>query len=330
MRKTTLKAGNMTLLWRDKPIMTKSRRSTIGRRFVEASGRMAITKLLREGGLGRDSFVAVPRFSSWCVLSAVSKVATPVPFDFVGSKKINAMLLYEQWGWPLQMGEGDAKRFRGRLMILDRVDSSDMDRAAVLEGPEVFSFSKLLGLPGGALVRKGGRFSEASYNQYHRRLAAKLGHDDTLMDLYKSEVDRLHPKLEKWLKENSLTEALTLELTRRRENMAVLLGSSMIEGWMEWMVREAKRGIGPGLVPLFKGKDVKSLSEIQNMLARYFTLETQIYHFNWSGNPFRPDYQNCLAVPLHGQVENFEGIIHALEKKYGAKKDAGRYSSGRP
>jgi hypothetical protein len=245
--------------------------------------------------------------------------------EFAGSRKIQAVLLYEQWGWPLKE---DIQSLKAQFIILDKVDSADVERSTRINGPEVFSLSKLLGLPGGALVRKGGRFRKAHYNPSHRDLAAQLGQDALLMDIYKSEVDWPHPKLEKWLKKNSLTEALSVELKRRRENLAVLLHSGITKGWPEWMIREAKNGIGPGLAPAFRGKSVKNLAEIRDRAARDFGLETAVYHFNWSGDPFRPDYRSCLALPLHGQMEDLERIVYVLEKRYGTEKNAGRHTPG--
>jgi hypothetical protein len=34
--------------------------------------------------------------------------------------------------------------------------------------------------------------------------------------------------------------------------------------------------------------------------------------FNWSGNPRRPQYEMCLALPVHGGVTEFGEIVAAL------------------
>ena len=35
--------------------------------------------------------------------------------------------------------------------------------------------------------------------------------------------------------------------------------------------------------------------------------------FNWSGNPLRPEYEMCLALPVHGGLTEFGEIIATLE-----------------
>ena len=94
----------MIPLWRNKPVVASSfaKEKIFPLENVFPSGRQALSYTLQHAGLSRNDRVAVPEWSSHCVISAIGKVATPIPFHEVVQHRIgvSAVLLYDQWGWP--------------------------------------------------------------------------------------------------------------------------------------------------------------------------------------------------------------------------------------
>src|SRR5881394_303531 len=94
-------------LWRNVPpegCPTAAMR--LGANFVFPSGRQALAFAVRRVGLDRRDRIALPEWSSHCVISAVSWHATPVPMREVleFGIPVQAVLVYEQWGWPFCRG----------------------------------------------------------------------------------------------------------------------------------------------------------------------------------------------------------------------------------
>ena len=94
----------MIQLWRDKPVVAPIvvEEESFPFEFVFPSGRQALTQCLKHAGLSRNDRVAIPEWSSHCVIGAVGKVATPIPINEVlqNGIKVSTVLLYDQWGWP--------------------------------------------------------------------------------------------------------------------------------------------------------------------------------------------------------------------------------------
>ncbi len=157
-------------LWRNKApvcfIEEDSKIYPIDRIFP--SGRQALTFALTQMSLSRPKRVALPEWSSHCLISAVGEIATPIPMNDVVKYNINvdAVLLYEQWGWPIsrKLKSQLLKTFKNTIIILDRVDSADIDNENRIQFyPEVdqidiISLSKLLGLTGGGLAKLNGNY----------------------------------------------------------------------------------------------------------------------------------------------------------------------------
>lgn len=160
-------------------------------------GRDALSECLRASGLGRFSRVAIPEWSSHCVISAVGKYSTPIPMrETIGNKiSVDGVLLYEQWGWPFKPDAWEKARryFNKSLIIYDRVDSADFFRRSV-DGRriyEIVSFSKLFGLSGGGLARNRGKYIKNT-----------------------SEPD-VDPKVIAWMKRNDLILAVDKEREKK-------------------------------------------------------------------------------------------------------------------
>jgi len=224
---------------------------------VFPSGRKAITHTLRLLGLKRWHLVGIPEWSSHCVISAVGHVATPVPMNVITQYgvKIDALIVYEQWGWPFS-SETSLEQFKGIPIIHDRVYSVDMN---TLYPIEIFSLSKALGFMAGGLIWMDGRF-----------LTFDKG---------------LNPKLKGWFVENLLSQAMKREYRERILTLNTVRDSS----WPEWM---QSPNIAPAFVPMFRG-----LSRIELQREKTFVEGSEVYHFNWSGDPVNTQYAECLMVP---------------------------------
>ena len=68
----------------------------------------------------------------------------------------------------------------------------------------------------------------------------------------------------------------------------------------------------PGIVPLFSGFDKDRLVQLQKSLISNFKIETEIYHFDFNGNPLQSDYRSCLALPVHGMITNMDTVVSTL------------------
>lgn len=321
-----------TGLWRHRPPVChlQENRANSLFEFVFPSGRQALSTALQKAGLGRSNRIALPEWSSHCVISAAGKVATPIPMNEVirYNIKVDAILLYEQWGWPLlptiksQLLESS----KNTIIILDRVDSSDIDNENRINFyPEtkqidIISLSKLIGLAGGGLAKINGKYLPFEYDSKDERLSDHLWRgkninffSDKLLHLHKENTQLLHPDLVQWLCKNDLLSALNEEYCKRRENLSLLINSSLSCNWSDWMFSAFEQGAGPGIVPLFKDASDNDLKSRKLYIKIKHHIETEIYHFNWSGNPLYPEYKKCLAFPTHGLIEDIGLIISDLE-----------------
>ncbi|MFA5893610.1 MAG: hypothetical protein WC903_06630 [Candidatus Margulisiibacteriota bacterium] len=291
-------------------------------RNIFPSGRQALSQALTEAGLDRGDRVAIPEWSSQCVINAVGAYAMPIPINEViaGEIKCAGVLVYEQWGWPLSagvLGELEA-RFTGAVFIKDMVDSAHYfaDKLNAAKNFKtiirVLSLSKLLGVTGGGLATVNDRPLAFEPEEGSVKLMAALvkqglvGEDPygQINTILKSQVKALDPHLTKWLSENDVTAAVKIELAARQRNLAALLKSPLSSEWPVWMKRAVEAGAGPGIAPLLRGAPEPVIKGKQAVLLSEHGVETSLYHFNWSGDPLNPAYEKCLAFPVHGLVED--------------------------
>lgn len=322
----------MIKLWPDKApcVPRQSPQAEMPTDIIFPSGRQALTEALRQCGLSRANRIALPEWSSLCVIQAVGKIVTPIPMAEVVKYNIpvDAVLLYEQWGWPMpyELGSRIVERFKDDIIILDRVDSADIEnRNRVKFYPQnkqidIISLSKILGVKGGGLAKINGGFLEFKSESLGERLSEHLWRDvsdsaieEKLLHLHKNDIESLHKDLKDWLDNNDLSKAIKEEASKRRENLRYVLDSSLSSGWPEWMFDAFEKGASPGIVPLFRNVDTEELKAKQKSIEERHEIETTIYHFNWSGNPLESDYGTCLAFPIHGLVSGME-IIEDIKK----------------
>lgn len=113
-------------------------------------GRVAITAILESIGASRNDLVFIQPFSSYCVQSAVSKVATPLTIHPEESKY---QIVYHNFGKKVV---ADRRVFKN-VIIEDSVDSLVISNEEEELFPNrgdyaVFSLSKLLHMPFGSIV----------------------------------------------------------------------------------------------------------------------------------------------------------------------------------
>jgi len=323
-------------LWRNKPV---SAPNGIGSKFPQKnifpSGRQAITFCLRHAGLGRKDLVAIPAWSSHCVISSVGKIVTPIPIQEVVSHNLDveAVLIYDQWGWPVfdNSFEDLKERFKGKILIHDQVDSTNIpwssDDSMIDEKYnsfesvyQVFSLSKTLGLSGGGMACWNGKWLESSIDNDHWQLMVSLNdaqniheiNNNLLSNFMKFDIVALPAKVNQWLKNNDVSKAYQQEMERRGQNISVIVNAGLAKNWPVWIMKAVKDNNVPGIAPLLKGVSVENLNSVQKKLFSNFKLETKIYHFDWNGNQFMPDYVKCLALPVHGMVNNMNAIVKTL------------------
>lgn len=303
----------------------------ISSEFVFPSARQGLTAALKRFGLSRVDRIAVPEWSSHCVISAVSCVGTPIPMTEVIHYDIpvSAVVFYEQWGWPLppEAKESIKKRFPKKILISDCVDSADFQnpgRSVATfehESAALFSLSKLLGVKGGGLVRVKDKYEPFEATPLGKELSdvvwtrsgEPLEYHNEIMHFHKSDIPHLHPELSSWLREHDLNATLEVERQKRRRNLGLVLGSGAAADWPGWMSAEFQHGAAPGIVPLLQGHTEETLLACQECFRDECDLETQIYHFNWSGDPCAPQYGRCLAFPIHGLVGNVDEMLRQMK-----------------
>ena len=95
----------MIPLWRDRPVINLNAPHTNDELITKvfSSARQLITISLIEFGLSRKDRVGIPDWSSHCVISSIGKISMPIPLNEVilNNLKVDAILIYEQWGWPI-------------------------------------------------------------------------------------------------------------------------------------------------------------------------------------------------------------------------------------
>lgn len=321
-------------LWRTKPlyIPLKEGESHFNLDYIFPSGRQALSYSLQHVGLCRYHRIAIPEWSSQCVVGAVGRYCTPIPITEVLRYriKVNAVLVYEQWGWPLtkKIMSELVNYFKGTVFIQDIVDSAHFKLNNVYKHNkfkaiiQIISLSKLLGLSSGGLAFVDGKplsfmpesESEKLLTVFEQHNYIKEHPCGFISDMIKNSVVALPLNIKDWINRNNLFGAIKLELRLRQGNLRKMLSSSLTDTWPKWVTESIDDGAGPGIAPLLKGYPENVLIKNKEYLQKVYGVETSIYHFNWSGNPLEPDYKKCLAFPVHGMVSDIETILKSIEK----------------
>jgi hypothetical protein len=308
----------MLPLWRDRAVCGKQPRGhsplVIEEKHIFPSGRQAIAGVLKNLGIGRADRVAFPEWSSQCVLAAIGSAAAPVPMREAVQYGIpvRAVLVYEQWGWPLIPGsiEEIERLFPGCRVIVDRVDSPQMDALPfsnkTTPDAEIWSLSKTLGLPGGGMARLIDRlleFKPPSANPPVYEALFQRIEDPEVQHILKTEVPAVPPETLLFARQFAIPEAMENECCARRDNLRALADSGQFQNYPEWMARAIESGAGPGIFPLYWRSSQDFLERKSSFFEKEYGIETRAYHFNISGDAVRPVYEKCLAFPIHGMLD---------------------------
>ena len=305
--------------WPDRPrdVGLDDGAGSLAAEYVFPSGRAAIAQSFAGFDLPTNAAIAMEPHVSECLSRIVKRFGIPVDMAEAGAA---AAVVYEQWGWPLTDAAWDElnERFRGRPMVLDRVDSADFF-VQPRGGVEVLSLSKLLGLDGGGLARANGclvSFEPRPASDVMRQLRSRplptlagAGY----RELFKESRQAVHPAALAWLHRNCLTRAVEDERAARQRHLQLILDSRLAAGWPAWMRDVIGAGAGPVWAPVLRGQDAARRWHAMSMLDQRYGVVSASSLFNWSGNPLRPDYEPCLALPVHGGVTEFGDIVAALE-----------------
>ncbi len=294
--------------------------------LVFPSGRAAIAQCLQAVDLPPNTTIALSALSSACLTRIVRRFGLPT--DLRGlTPDVRATVVYEPWGWPLTACASAElnERCAGRLLLLDRVDSADFFMAGRAQDlpagtAEVASLAKVLGLAGGGLVRSNGRlvaFAPEPDSDVSRRLRSRpaglmrgrIGY----REMFKESRQVVHPEALAWLRLNSVEAAMEHERRARQRHLAILMDSGLSAGWPTWMVDAVAAGAGPVWAPVLRGEGGRRRWSATRVLDERYEVVSAARVFNWSGNPFHPADEVCLALPVHGGVARFAEIVAALD-----------------
>ncbi|WP_018690778.1 hypothetical protein [Algicola sagamiensis] len=314
-------------LWRTTPRIAQGIRR-IDLEYVFPSGRQALAFAVKYLGLSRVHRIAIPEWSSRCVVNAVAAFATPIPMREVLNHhiQVDAVLLYEQWGWPSfkhHYPEVEA-RFPHAKLILDYVDSADvLSRQDLLSDVAksgqlaLVSLGKTLGFSGGGLLAaKDGLVHAPAPMQetWQHKIAESIefGHDAMFDYVTKTYVTRLPTILSDQVMAGDCWSAFKEEAQARRNHLALAERSALSRHWPKWMFEALEsEHCAPGIIPL-----LVSASEQITVQKRCdkLDIETACLNFNFSDHPLKLDYRPCLAIPIHGEMdeEKLNGIASVL------------------
>ena len=269
----------------------------------------------------------------YCVLWAINKIATTVPFNLINNKNIenvNTILIYNQWGWERSQEKIDELKNIFKNIILDRVDTlidyKNKTNHYKNVNCEIFSLTKTLGLGGGGLLWINNKYHEfldslcvPPKTHEEELVLNKIDNIDYLNfyfidHLLKNNFQSYSKRLKYNLENNDIDKNIIFEMKSRREKLNLLI-NSFPNSLPDWMIKKSKdNNTLPGIFPLKIKKEYYNL--ILNDLENKFNLKTRILNFNFSDNYLVYKWEEVLPIPLHSSLsdEVLSRIIKYLKK----------------
>jgi hypothetical protein len=323
----------MIKFWRDKKISIKNKFKRItSTNLLFPSGRQAITFILKSNNLNRNDYIAIPEWSSACVINAVSKICTPITTNFAIKFKIKTkgVVVYDQWGWSnFEINKKELfSNFKNQIIIIDRVDSIySKEITKNIQPPKnmikkfytIYSLSKTIGLRMGALVINNNKFMVykkdriKKYFHFNDILKKSNFIDEDLLDIQRTYSNQISFDEQNWLKKNDLLELMNLENKKRRENFLKVFEYKLNKNWEKWMNKKELKTY-PNAVPIYFSMKEKKLNQLNVTIRKKFNIESKVYHFNLNASLIKPLYKLAIILPIHGQVRNLDKILTFCNK----------------
>lgn len=268
------------------------------------AGKSALSMVLRycraQGVLAdKSEQMLVPEWLGTWVYMTMHNYCFPTT---VMNKKVRALMVYHQWGFPQKMEEIEKfARTRGLFIIEDCAHTIDSTYAGKQAGTfgdaSIWSLSKFFSTPvGGGLYTKDTklrRFVERSYRDHDKRLERKVlqGLKSGGAEVARAYAvyDRLSlcPSSAKTVAQQEYKKGV---IEHRRQNFALL--RKALWGKKEERLLEDSEVV-PWMVPLLAGSANKRIAAA--LLRAGF--ESGVYHFDINRNMLKPKFIECVALP---------------------------------
>lgn len=273
------------------------------------SGKSAIALIL--GYLRRESVlkdksdqVLVPEWLGTWVYMTMHNYCFPTT---VMNKKVRALMVYHQWGFPQKMEAIEKFARTHRLFVIEdcahTIDSRYKGKQAGTFGDaSIWSLSKFFSTPaGGGLYtkdRKLRNFVARAYRNHDKRLER-----EALQGLRQggAEVARAYALYDRLTicpvsaKAIAQREYKSGAIEKRRRNFSVL--REALWGMKEENLLENSEVV-PWMMPLFAGaKNKKIVAALQRA-----GFESGVYHFDINRNMLKPHFVECVALPCGDEL----------------------------
>lgn len=271
--------------------------------FAGKSALALILGYLRKCGTLSDKSeqVLVPEWLGTWVYMTMHNYCFPTT---VMNKKVRAMMVYHQWGFPQRMEKIEAFARKHKLFLIEdcahAVDSTYRGkRVGAFGDASVWSLSKFFSTPvGGGLFAKDKELRQFVTSEYRHH--DKHCEREAMRGLCNggAEVARAYAVYDRLTvcpvkaKTTAFLEYKNGALEKRRQNFSVLRDA--LWGREEEKLLKDSR-IVPWMVPLFCG--ARNAAVARALQRENF--ETGVYHFDINRNMLKPRFVECVGLPCH-------------------------------
>ena len=316
-------------LWKFKNNILKLEKYNNIYQYVYPCARNCITQFLKDKNYSRNDYIVVQEYIGYCVLSAINKIATAVPFKLINNLNYNhikSILIYNQWGWERSQDKINELKSKFKNIILDRVDTlidyNDNENHYLNVDCEIFSLNKTLGIGGGGLLwvkDKYRDFPDNNVSIQEKKIMEYL--DDINYDnfgfidhLIKNNCTSYSKKFKKTLKNIDINLLVLKEIESRKKNLKIMI-DNFEDSLPLWMINNYENDkIYPGIFPL-RLKDKSKYNFIIYKMKSIFNINSQIYNFNFSDNYLDYIWEKVIPIPLHSDVnpDKLVLLIHLIK-----------------